>query len=86
MNVGFIGLGIMGKPMARNLLRAGYKVYAYDIVGSSVDCVVQDGAVPCSTVEEGVAQALALAGTDGVACALGSLYMTGKIRACFGPV
>ena len=43
MNVGFIGLGIMGKPMARNLLRAGYKVYAYDIVGSSVDCVAQDG-------------------------------------------
>ena len=43
-------------------------------------------ALPCSTVEEGVAQALALAGTDGVACALGSLYMTGKIRACFGPV
>ena len=47
MNVGFIGLGIMGKPMARNLLRAGYKVYAYDIVGSSVDCVAQDGAVAC---------------------------------------
>lgn len=52
MNVGFIGLGIMGKPMARNLLRAGYKVYAYDIVGSSVDCVAQDGAVACSTVGE----------------------------------
>ena len=52
MNVGFIGLGIMGKPMARNLLRAGHKVYAYDIVGSSVDCVAQDGAVACSTVGE----------------------------------
>ena len=26
MKVGFIGLGIMGKPMAKNLLKAGYQV------------------------------------------------------------
>ena len=25
-NIGFIGLGIMGKPMARNLLKAGYQL------------------------------------------------------------
>lgn len=24
MNIGFIGLGIMGRPMARNLIKAGY--------------------------------------------------------------
>lgn len=29
--IGFIGLGIMGKPMAKNLLKAGYTVVAYDI-------------------------------------------------------
>ena len=29
--IGFIGLGIMGKPMAKNLLKAGYPVVAYDI-------------------------------------------------------
>jgi 2-hydroxy-3-oxopropionate reductase len=29
--IGFIGLGIMGKPMARNLLKAGYAIVAYDL-------------------------------------------------------
>lgn len=43
-------------------------------------------AQPCGSVEEGVDRALALAGSTGVACALGSLYMTGKIRAHFGLV
>ena len=32
MKVGFIGLGIMGKPMARNLIKAGYQLTVYDIV------------------------------------------------------
>jgi 3-hydroxyisobutyrate dehydrogenase-like beta-hydroxyacid dehydrogenase len=30
MKIGFIGLGIMGKPMARNLLKAGHEVVCYD--------------------------------------------------------
>lgn len=38
----------------------------------------------CPTVQEGVAAALALAAEDGVVCALGSLYMTGAVRAAFG--
>ena len=29
--IGFIGVGIMGKPMTKNLLKAGYPVIAYDI-------------------------------------------------------
>ena len=32
MKIGFIGLGIMGKPMANNLIKAGHEVLAYDIV------------------------------------------------------
>jgi len=43
--IGFIGLGIMGKPMAKNLLKAGYELKVYDIVGSAVDEVVAAGAV-----------------------------------------
>jgi len=31
MKTGFIGLGIMGKPMAKNLLKAGYQLVVYDI-------------------------------------------------------
>ena len=30
MNIGFIGLGIMGRPMAKNLLKAGYALTVYD--------------------------------------------------------
>lgn len=30
-SIGFIGLGIMGKPMARNLLKAGYELVVYDL-------------------------------------------------------
>lgn len=42
--IGFIGLGIMGKPMSKNLLKAGYEVVAYDLNKKNVDEVVQAGA------------------------------------------
>ena len=40
-------------------------------------------ATPCGSVAEGVAKAIEAEGADGVACALGSLYMSGEVRACF---
>jgi len=43
-SVGFIGLGIMGQPMARNLLRAGYRVVVRDIVATAVEALVAEGA------------------------------------------
>lgn len=48
MNIGFIGLGIMGKPMARNLLHAGHTLYVCNRSQSSVEALVQDGAVPAT--------------------------------------
>ena len=42
--VGFVGLGIMGRPMLRNLLKAGYTVVAYDRTGEKLDAAVADGA------------------------------------------
>lgn len=39
---------------------------------------------PCASVAEGVKRACELAGSEGLVCAFGSLYMTGDIRACFG--
>lgn len=42
--IGFVGLGIMGKPMSKNLLKAGYKLVVYDINESTVDEVVKAGA------------------------------------------
>jgi 2-hydroxy-3-oxopropionate reductase len=44
MKIGFIGLGIMGKPMAKNLLKAGHEVVCYDIIRQSVDAVASAGA------------------------------------------
>lgn len=36
------------------------------------------------TIRDGVTQAIAWAGEDGMVCAVGSLYMAGEIRGCFG--
>lgn len=36
MRIGFVGLGIMGKPMAKNLLKAGHALRVYDIVPEAV--------------------------------------------------
>lgn len=44
MKIGFIGLGIMGKPMVRNLLKAGNEVVVYDVIQANIDAVVADGA------------------------------------------
>lgn len=44
-SVGFIGLGIMGRPMALNLLRAGYPLVVYDVVPAALQPLVTAGAV-----------------------------------------
>lgn len=50
--IGFIGLGIMGKPMAKNLLKAGYSLTVYDIVGENMEEVVTEGATGASSSKE----------------------------------
>jgi 2-hydroxy-3-oxopropionate reductase len=50
--IGFIGLGIMGKPMAGHLLKAGHTLYVYDIVPESVAELKKQGAIPCSSSKE----------------------------------
>ncbi|MDF2633952.1 MAG: 2-hydroxy-3-oxopropionate reductase [Pelosinus sp.] len=44
MKIGFIGLGIMGKPMSKNLLKAGYELIVVDRNQAAVDEVVAAGA------------------------------------------
>jgi len=44
VRLGFIGLGIMGRPMARNLLRAGFSVTVWNRSRPGVDALVADGA------------------------------------------
>ena len=50
--LGFIGLGIMGKPMAEHLLKAGNKLYVYDVVPQSVADLKQKGAIACASSKE----------------------------------
>jgi len=50
--LGFIGLGIMGKPMAGHLLAAGNTVYVYDVVSESVKELASKGAAACSNSKE----------------------------------
>ncbi len=54
MKIGFIGLGIMGKPMCKNLLKAGYTIQAYDIATVGVENVAKEGAIPCKSAREAV--------------------------------
>ena len=42
--IGFIGLGIMGKPMSKNLIKAGYKLVVHDLNESAVEELVSLGA------------------------------------------
>jgi 2-hydroxy-3-oxopropionate reductase len=44
MRIGFIGLGIMGRPMAGNLLKAGFRVVAHSRTRRAVDALVELGA------------------------------------------
>jgi len=50
--LGFIGLGIMGKPMAGHLLTAGNTLYAFDLVPEAVQELVKKGAIACSSNKE----------------------------------
>ena len=45
MKIGFIGLGAMGRPMSKNLLKAGHEVHVYDIVPAAVEELVAAGAI-----------------------------------------
>jgi 2-hydroxy-3-oxopropionate reductase len=52
MNIGFIGLGIMGKPMAKNLLKAGNKLVVYDKHDAPVSELVHAGAAAGSSPKD----------------------------------
>src|SRR5215212_4138185 len=42
--VGFIGLGIMGRPMAHNILKAGFPLVIYDLLPHSMQTLLTAGA------------------------------------------
>jgi 3-hydroxyisobutyrate dehydrogenase-like beta-hydroxyacid dehydrogenase len=91
LTIGFIGLGLMGKPMARNLLKAGYPVVVWNRTAARADDLIREGAKLGKNPAETAGQADALItivsdppalegvlwGTDGALAALkrGSTYI-----------
>ena len=55
MNIGFIGIGIMGRPMAKNLIKAGYALTVYDKFAPTDDLVAL-GAVAAKSNKDVAAQ------------------------------
>jgi len=54
--IGFIGLGIMGKPMARNLLKAGYSLVVYDLRPGPLTELGEEGATTVACCRDAAAQ------------------------------
>ena len=52
MKIAFIGLGHMGAPMARNLLKAGHSLVVFDVVQSNVDAATGAGAAPAGSAKD----------------------------------
>jgi 2-hydroxy-3-oxopropionate reductase len=52
MKTGFIGLGIMGKPMAKNLLKAGYRLVVFDINAAPMKELAAAGAETAASPKE----------------------------------
>jgi len=50
--IGFIGLGIMGRPMARNLLKAGYHLTVWNRSQPGIDELAREGASPAASPED----------------------------------
>ena len=51
-NVGWIGSGVMGKPMCQHILKAGYPVNVYELVKEKLKDLIVQGAVGCASPQE----------------------------------
>lgn len=52
LRIGFIGVGVMGRPMAHNLLKAGFPCAVYDLNSEPVEALASEGAIPARSVAE----------------------------------
>ena len=57
MKIAFIGLGNMGGPMARNLVKAGHALAVFDVVQRNVDALTAVGATAAASAQQAAAQA-----------------------------
>ncbi|PMS22021.1 3-hydroxyisobutyrate dehydrogenase [Trinickia dabaoshanensis] len=57
MKIGFVGLGNMGAPMARNLLKNGHSLQAFDLSEDALRSLAQAGAAVCASPKQAAADA-----------------------------
>ena len=50
--IGFIGLGNMGKPMAQNLLKAGYRLVVNDLKEKAIEVLIEEGCEKASSARD----------------------------------
>ena len=74
MDIGFIGVGNMGAPMARNLIKAGHSVSVHDVAPGAVAALVADGARPAES---------ASAAAQGVEAVITMLPAGAQVRAVY---
>ena len=72
MRMGFVGVGNMGAPMARNLLKAGHELCVYDINAAAAEALAGAGARAAASVAETA---------DGTACVISMLPAGAHVRA-----
>ena len=53
-NIGFIGIGLMGYPMAKNLLKSGYKLKAFNRSQGKAERLKEFGAVVSTSIKDAV--------------------------------
>lgn len=54
MNIGFIGLGNMGLPMARNLIKAGFTLRGFDLSAQALEALASAGGTRCASAAQAV--------------------------------
>lgn len=52
LRLGFVGLGVQGAPLARNLLAAGHALRVFDVRAAAVQSLVEAGAIAAATLAE----------------------------------
>lgn len=82
--VAYLGMGMMGAPMARNLLKAGYPVVVWNRTREKAEASREDGAQVAATSAEAAARAQVVMACLGDAQAVESTVMDqgGPLEAC----
>jgi len=75
--IAFIGVGVMGGPMARHLMDKGYKLTVYNRTKAKAESLIQAGALWCDTIAECVKDADAVITMVGYPRDVEAVYMTG---------